>query len=388
MNRKSILLTVSIILILSLTLIGNTLAGGIDNFATGTRAISMGCSYVGIADDASAVYHNPGGLAFIENDTVWMEGYTWISFSHMRYTGPLGEEESDDVNFVPGTFISKSYEKWSFGYGIYCPFATGGMSFDNFQGTNKTLEYAMGYLAFTPAVAYKVNSKFSIGLGFSLFSGMMESNAPNINTYVWEESEYDNISAGYGASIGLMYKPTSQLSVGLRIESEVPISLDGTIKNSNEKMDARMEFTTPYTFALGLGYKPSPQLMVSIAADYTLWGDMDEIEFKVNGVKNNVQTHYQHCWTFGTGMEYRLKNDIALTLGIYYTQGGTKKEGLSAANIDTDIVVPDVGIAYNINDSIEISLVGFYIYGFEEKYNSQKFSQEDPTIMIGIRYQL
>lgn len=39
-------------------------AGALDNPAVGSKGIGMGNSFTAIADDASAVYYNPAGLAF------------------------------------------------------------------------------------------------------------------------------------------------------------------------------------------------------------------------------------------------------------------------------------------------------------------------------------
>ena len=68
----------------------------------------MGCAYTGIADDASAVYYNPGALAFNQKDKIYIEGYGYIIFTGLEYKEPGGTYESDEPAFIPGFFISKT----------------------------------------------------------------------------------------------------------------------------------------------------------------------------------------------------------------------------------------------------------------------------------------
>ena len=66
----------------------------------------MASAYHGIADDGSAVYYNPTGLALIENGEMNVEGYAYVIFSKFRYemTTPAGtaKHESTEKVVVPG----------------------------------------------------------------------------------------------------------------------------------------------------------------------------------------------------------------------------------------------------------------------------------------------
>ena len=63
MKRKCSLILV-IALILSLT--SGLIANGLSLNSMGTRALGMGGAFVGLADDASAIYWNPAGLSNVE----------------------------------------------------------------------------------------------------------------------------------------------------------------------------------------------------------------------------------------------------------------------------------------------------------------------------------
>jgi long-chain fatty acid transport protein len=58
--KVKLILSVMAVSILCPTLWG----GGWNNTLMGARAIAMGAAFAGVADDPSAIYYNPAGLAF------------------------------------------------------------------------------------------------------------------------------------------------------------------------------------------------------------------------------------------------------------------------------------------------------------------------------------
>ena len=55
------------------------LAGPLDNGGAGARALGMGSAFVGVADDASALYWNPAGLARLENLDLALNHNSWLA---------------------------------------------------------------------------------------------------------------------------------------------------------------------------------------------------------------------------------------------------------------------------------------------------------------------
>ena len=137
--------------------------------------MGMGFTAVGIADDASAVFHNPGGLAYNDKNTWYAEIYANYAFTNIQYKANSITDKSDEKFIIPGFFVSKTFNNWAFGFGSYIPFAGGGTAYDNFQNSGQDLEFSAGWNAFTAAAAYKLNQSFSIGGGISIYTGEMET---------------------------------------------------------------------------------------------------------------------------------------------------------------------------------------------------------------------
>ncbi len=345
----------------------------------------MGHSLTGIADDASAVYFNPAGLVFNDENTWHAEVYTYYAPTKFKYTANNITDESDEIFIIPGFFISKTYNIWAFGLGLYVPYAGGGTAYDNFQGLSYDFESFAGWAALTPAVSYKLRPNLSIGAGVSIYYGSMENESFNPDLGAFMKSEYDGVG-GYGAHIGLMYKPTDQWNIGLTARSEVSIEMDGEVKFDGTKFDSDVELTFPYSFILGFGYKPDYNLTFSLSFNYRLYGDMDEITFKTAGVKVRNKTYYENCWLIGLGMEYRMKNNLIVRLGLKYDQAVPENKGLNPSSNDIDLLTPSIGFAYPVTQFTEISLSGLAAFGFEKEYNEAKYEQDLLSFTIGFRF--
>ena len=233
MNKTHFISSGCIAIILNITFVMNVFGGAFDNPAIGSKAIGMGTAFTGIADDASAVYYNPGGLVFNKKNTWYGELYTYRIKLNYEYTEGSDTDESGEAVINPGFFISKRYENWAFGFGHYIPYAGGGSAYENFLGRGYDLELSAGFAAITPAIAYKLRSNLSVGVGISMYMGGMEREEDGV------EMEYDGI-AGYGGHIGFMYKPTEKWNIGFTARSPIPIEMDGEVKIAGLKYDSEI----------------------------------------------------------------------------------------------------------------------------------------------------
>jgi long-subunit fatty acid transport protein len=182
-----------------------------------------------------------------------------------------------------------------------------------------------------------------------------------------------------------MYKPMPDLNIGLSVKSMVPVKIDGTVKVAGNKNDAEVEFSLPVYFTLGAGYKPKPHLTLGVSACYMLWEDMDNITFTIANAETEAKTFYKNSWLLGLGMEYMIRNGLAMRTGLKYVQGATEDEGLNPSSDDVDLVVPSIGVGYNITESIEVDIAGAYVIGFEKEYLSQKFDQDHFILLSGAK---
>ncbi len=151
----------------------------------GVRSQGMGGAFVSIADDGSAVYFNPAGMAFQDKTTMEMDTLVVVGLFRMFpsesspgvVTPPNGWSDSIKPHFIPVAnlyFVKKINDKFTFGFGAFTPF---GLSTDatNFNdGDPQNTKYpgrfagsraAVQEFWFQPTVSYRISENSSVAAG-------------------------------------------------------------------------------------------------------------------------------------------------------------------------------------------------------------------------------
>ncbi|MCF7911732.1 MAG: outer membrane protein transport protein [Candidatus Cloacimonetes bacterium] len=366
--------------IVILTMVSVTFAGGIALSGVGTRAKAMGGAMRGLADDASAMYWNPAGLSFLEETTL-TAGIHYVDFNG-EYENLEGVtyENDDLLNLIPSLVFAKNCpdKPWNWGFGIYVPFGLsaewdmyqrpdtmnemylGGdingngtlddlpLDWDGDMEENETFG-SMMVVDFHPTFSYKFNDKFSAGIGLSIDYASIkltkvklheneEMPAYSLGEYLPTFFELNGTGMTYGANYGLMYKPTECLSIGLsgRTESELTFEGDanidvylnnwiayvkglGTGENGvtvNANPDAEATIVLPGDFGGGLSYKINENWLVSADFTYTWWESVDVINIEFSGVDSLLGEPLED-----EEMVLEWTNTIRFGLGTEYVMG-------------------------------------------------------------------
>ncbi len=166
-----------------------TIGGQFLKIGIGARAAGMGSAFASVADDASAVYWNPAGVARITSNVIAIDHCDWaadISFSHAAYVF--------DPGYVPGMVAIHArslYMPEQLVRTVYKPEGDG-RKFDN------------GDVAVGMTYARSLTDKFSAGLTFN---------------YV-HSSLADYSSTAYAFDFGTLYDTGFQsLRIGMAIQN-------------------------------------------------------------------------------------------------------------------------------------------------------------------------
>ncbi len=126
-----------------------TIGGQFLKIGVGARATAMGSAFVSVANDASAIYWNPAGVARIQKNVISLNHTAWIadiSLTQAAYVFHIG--------FFPGTFAVNARSLYMDSQPIRTVFRPDGegKNFDN------------GDIAFGVTYARSLTDKFSVGL--------------------------------------------------------------------------------------------------------------------------------------------------------------------------------------------------------------------------------
>jgi long-chain fatty acid transport protein len=154
----------------------------------GAKAAGMGTAYTAIADDGSAMYYNPAGIAFQAGTRLQMDAMAVVGlfrfFPSETQPGVVvpsnGYSGSVKPHFIPVASMYATRQmspRLTLGFGIYLPFGLSA-NFTNFNDGDPAVTKYTGRFAgtraalqsywFQPTVAYKItpNSSIAVGIAF------------------------------------------------------------------------------------------------------------------------------------------------------------------------------------------------------------------------------
>lgn len=403
-----------------------TLANGLNLNSLGTKALTMGGAFVGLADDFSAIYWNPAGIAQFNKQYFGFYGTDIIPFAKYKMDAlipgvgsvTLVNAKNPTKHYLAGlaAYYHPITENLVAGIGVYVPSGLGA----EWEGEDFTLismnnpyEWMsrIGMVTISPAMAYKINEQFFVGAALNINYGMFDvkthagSEDLGIDIGQYEES-LDGW--GYGATFGILFKPTEALSVGavLRTANTISFSGDITISKINvlgvipgsPLFGANIPTTTlvdrevtwPMWIAGGIAYKPIEGLTVTADVQWTKWSEIDVMKTTFTEplwaliVDEERPMHWDDAAQIRFGAEYRI-NSLAIRGGYYYDPSPAPDRTMNVLLPNYDFNVITLGLGYNLN-GLQIDFGFEYLKGKERDvpYEKVLLNPKWQTAMPGI----
>lgn len=326
---------------------------------------SMGNAYAGRGaqvTDATLVYSNPAALTAL-NGAELASGLNLINAktnyrnaSAQSANGQSVVGRSQGANslneLVPFVFYSsKVSEQLSWGIGFYVPFGLSSDYDDDFVGRYFADETAIQVVSLQPAIGYKLNQQWSVGVGISVnhaegtlskfkdHSGLCELGEATTNAMfglpvyndAYCQSHYevegDDIALGY--TLGIHGEPVKGTRLALTWHSAVRYSLtgDSVITNTpitganvagnpsfvvvapnlpaidltsgklaaNDRLTeaSKLNLTTPASAAFSLDQQVTAALSVQFSAAWTQWSEFQSIDIVSNDANPSISLSTQ-----------------------------------------------------------------------------------------------
>ena len=223
------------VLLSALLLYSAEAAAGIEKIGIGSRAIGMGTAFVSIADDASAVYWNPAGIAMSVSDSAQINRQLSLMYSPLY-----------GLSYLKHKFIAYTQDRLlpnryfgSLGFGIVeldlSPNA------DDFQSLSYTEDTFLVCWAYSFSLR-PIFQRFSLGATFKYFNIRTAKNA-----------------FGYGGDFGFLGRHSFKLgswALDFRLGGSVQDFGKSSLWYSGSYSPARQEFVEPsYRCGIALGLR-------------------------------------------------------------------------------------------------------------------------------------
>lgn len=368
--------------------------------------MGMAGAFTGLANDPSAVYYNPAGIASLSG-TRFSGGLTLIK-PYASFRGPspsINETELEEAYFNPINFYvtHQIADGLTVGLGVNNPYGLGTTWEDeNWVGKYLAVETELVTFFVTPVIAYQISDELSIGGGISFAYGdVLIKRKLQFGQFAGDgDFQIDGDATAWSYTLGILYKPSEQLSLGVNVRGEAKFEFDG-----NAEVEAPSQFdgnlptgaaegplTTPLNLTVGFAYMPQDDLTITGDFQYVGWSSYDKLEFtftdyEVDGepyVSTNIRD-FDDGFIARLGAEYNLNDKWSLRTGILYDNNPIKEEKLDPTLPDADRIGFNIGAGYNITENLSVDLAYFFLrFNEREVDNSHEDYLQGHTPFNGV----
>ena len=327
-----------------------------DAFAT-----ARGEAFVATADNASAIYYNPAGIAQLTGSN--LRGGLNSVYFEPTYQPPGGKPNSgqtyyssDNFAFLPQLFYTYTAKgaPYSFGLGVYAPYG-GNMNWPQDTGFRSVaISGSLKYVTINPVVAIKLLPSLSVGAGamvnyakISMYQGLRPATTRGANFFNFTG---DGWSVGYNA--GVLWQPLTELSFGATFRSSARMNFQGNTDfqlfpgayNTPAQRDASAQFTFPLTTVFGVSYRPTPKWNIEVDANYTDWSSFGTVNIEQapppvrRPFTQNVPVNldWQASWMYELGVTRYFDNGWHVSGGYVFNQNSVPNTYYTPLAADLD----------------------------------------------------
>lgn len=312
----------------------------------GNRAQTMGMAFTAVADDPSAVVHNPAGLTQIKGTEIDV-GINW-QFINLDYTDTTGANHpTDGSRPVPTAFFSTDkLGPFTLGAGLYVPF--GSSAEINSEAAFPYMKSELGRMDLTIAAAYKFGDSVSVGLGLTTGYVTVLNKLPLAGGGRF----YENLKGfGFTGVGGILWTPHPKFKAGINYRGPMKVDVSGETSVAGIDTEVTAELPFPGTLSFGVAFMPIKELTISADVDWTHWGFFDEVERHYDDtLPNSTQPlNGTSAHDYRIGFEIRPSNDLldhtSFRLGYSYQEAGWPKSTIIPTQLEYPLHVAAIGVS-------------------------------------------
>ncbi len=392
-------------------------------------ASQQGNAYAGaaaFANDASTIYFNPAGMTRLSRQLV--AGAHWVSTSAKfdgTATDPAGFPvsggnggDAGDSGIVPNLYFTAPLGSGiHFGVGVNAPFGLTTEYNDGWKGRYQAIESELKTININPSLAYKVNSRFSVGAGFNIqyidvkltqyidqgslcapiqqqlqaagFPGADPALCAGLtpqSSDAFAKVEGDNWAGGF--NLGLLYEPTPGTRLGLSYRSKIEQNLTGKAQfrdtipqlssfNFFVRTDASADVDLPQTVSLSIYHDISDRWSLMGDVTWTGWDNFDELRIEYDSLQPDtvVDENWDDTWRFALGVDYRFNSRWTLRAGTAYDQTPIPDAEHRTARIPgDDRIWASLGFGYQATPTLGIDVAYSHLFIDDPKINYREAS--------------
>jgi len=378
--KKFLTVAVFIAIVLAQANLGS--GAGFLIYEHGAAAMAMAGAFVSIANDPTAIFHNPAGIAFLKGTqisvgTTLIRSTGQMTLTNWPYPQPKKTWDQDDQIFYPSNFyLTQSVgQKITLGFGFFSPYGLGASWPKENQLRYLGYKDDMKTFFFNPTIGLKLTDQLSVGAGVSyvystvLFKLVDRQDLGPYGAYdIPAEMKGNGDSWSFNA--GLLYR-AKKFSFGFNWRSGFNIDFTGDLTLDTSSIPAplralfpttsegKTRFKFPHIFGIGVSATPMERLLLSLDVHYVLWSRFDEyvVTFDDPRIEPLVTSeNWKDSWLFRVGGQYTISPKFCLRAGFLYDQTPQPAESMDPLLPDANRVAFTGGFGWKLAKNVVLDL--------------------------------
>lgn len=355
---------------------------GFSIFEQGAKASGMAGAFAATADDPSAVFYNPAGLAQQRRLSAYA-GATFINFSN-EFTGdpnsPVTSGTEGKYNrhtFIPPNAyaVVPISDTLTLGIGAYAAWGLRTDWDEPWVGRYISNDADLKTMSFNPAIGWQVTDNLALGAGVEYRRArvFLNSNRMALNPFTGRIIDVANIrlASDYGDdlgwNVGFLFKATDRLRIGASYRAPMDIDLEGDaqinqISSGNAQLDAVIgsqlppnqpistAFPFPAVVAAGIAFSPNENWDIEFDITHMTWERFEALSVDFATTPSASFTRHQgwqdsSCYRLGAN--YQATPNWEVRLGALYDENPQPTEAVSPLLPDADRIGATIGAGFS-----------------------------------------
>lgn len=403
-------------------------AAGLKVNEQGAKAMGMGNAFTAQADDPTALFYNPAGIAFLKGTQVNV-GSTTIYVPSTEFSGtaplsgtaptnvgttPVFEKAKQDIFIAPTFYVTHTFEgsPLSLGLGINAIYPLAKTWDESSAFRAEVMNIAVKPVNFQPTVAYRFdNLKLAVAAGLDVtyaqvaMRKMAYAADPAVANSAYElgTMDLDGTATDVGYNLGLKWKPLDSLSFGAAYRSKIDLHIKGTANflattpagfnmigmttaatspysRTRVTSDVSTDITLPSSLGFGLAWQPNDKTTLEFDAEWTEWSTFEKLEFNFSGPQfanfNNrpKPLQWKDVWCYKVGGQYAVTKNLDLRLGYMYDKNPIPDATLGPVLPDADRHSFSIGQGIH-NDSVSLDIAYMWTHFVDRTVSNQNMTE-------------
>ena len=321
-----------------------------------------------VAEDASTIFFNPAGLAYLDKAEMAMAIHYIAPESEFNDDGstPVGGGNGGDAGknaVVPNFYLAYPInDKVVAGIGVGAPFGLVTEYDDTWVGRYHAVKSDMKTINVNPSISFKASDK--LALGFGINAQYIDVELTQMAFLAGADSkvkmEADDFSWGY--NLGFLYQVTDASRVGLSYRSKISHTLEGdgdiihptlgTLGTGNIQGDIDL----PETASLAIHHQINDQWAVMADASWTRWDRFQELAIEGSGTfpSSTKEEKWDNSMRYGLGLDYKHDDKWTFRGGIAYDETPISDQYRTARIPGEDRKWVAIGASYKYSEQFTI----------------------------------